>query len=377
MARAWIERRERAKGSSYRVRVEDHAGRTRTIGTWRLRREADAELVKAQAELARGAWVDLSQAKTVTFAQWVERYEAEAHHRRPTTIARDTAVLRRWWLPALGKHRLATIEPADIRAVVDEMRRAGLAPATIRTHAGVVRGVLSAAVSADVLARSPYRGVKLPGADHDEPRFLAAEELHRLAAAMPERYRAMPWIAAGAGLRWSEVVALRRQDVNVEAATVVVGRTLHEVEGRLVAEDRTKTRGSRATLPLPGIVVERLAEHLALDPGAEPSAPLFTAPRGGPVREANFRTRTWAKAVEEAKLDGLTFHQLRHSLAGWLIAAGAHPQVVKARMRHSSIRVTFDVYGHLFPALGEEATAALDATLRSHSAPIPPPPAQE
>ena len=52
-----------------------------------------------------------------------------------------------------------------------------------------------------------------------------------------------------------------------------------------------------------------------------------------------------------------------------LIAGGAHPLLVRERMRHSSIRVTMDRYGHLFPALGDEATQALDATLRSHPGP--------
>ena len=73
----------------------------------------------------------------------------------------------------------------------------------------------------------------------------------------------------------------------------------------------------------------------------------------------------WPKAIRAAGLEGFTFHGLRHTLAGLLIAQGAHPKVIQERMRHSSIRVTFDVYGHLLPSMDSRVTAALDDALRA------------
>ena len=90
---------------------------------------------------------------------------------------------------------------------------------------------------------------------------------------------------------------------------------------------------------------------------------MFVAPEGGPLRVGNFRRRIWEPAVERAKLDGLTFHGLRHTAVGLMIEAGAHIEVIKQRMGHSSIRVTSDVYGSLLPSVDEGVTRNLDTLL--------------
>jgi integrase len=77
------------------------------------------------------------------------------------------------------------------------------------------------------------------------------------------------------------------------------------------------------------------------------------------MRVANFRNRVWRPAVRTAGLDGLTFHGLRHSAAGLMIEVGAHVEVIKQRLGHSSIQVTSDVYGSILPAVDDGVTAAI------------------
>ena len=78
---------------------------------------------------------------------------------------------------------------------------------------------------------------------------------------------------------------------------------------------------------------------------------MFTSPDGAPLRNGNFRRRIWYPAVEQAGLpDGLRIHDLRHTCASLLIAAGANPKVVQVHLGHSSITVTMDRYTHLFPS---------------------------
>jgi integrase len=74
--------------------------------------------------------------------------------------------------------------------------------------------------------------------------------------------------------------------------------------------------------------------------------------------------RHFKPAVEAAKgvPDGLRFHDLRHSCAALLIANGRHLEEVKDYLGHSSIRVTSDRYGHLFPKARAELADSLDAT---------------
>ena len=86
---------------------------------------------------------------------------------------------------------------------------------------------------------------------------------------------------------------------------------------------------------------------------------MFTADRGGVVHDGNFRWRIWSKAVEDAKLGKKPrIHDLRHSHASWLIAAGVPLPVIQRRMGHESIQTTVDVYGHLAPDALEIAARA-------------------
>jgi hypothetical protein len=108
-----------------------------------------------------------------------------------------------------------------------------------------------------------------------------------------------------------------------------------------------------------------IGEHIGQYP---PSRGLvFTAARGGPINHRNFSRRHYRKAVAQADgvPDALRFHDLRHTCAAFLIAEGRHMEEVKDYRGHSSIRVTSDRYGHLFPAAREAIADALDARFRS------------
>jgi integrase len=302
----------------------------------------------------------------MTFGEWVKLHQATAaHSKRATTHARDEAVLRRHFLPHLEHRSLASIAPADVQGIVNTMS-AVLAPTTVRTNYGVVQTVFRSAVNADVIGRSPCRGIKLPANERRrEIYFLTADELERLAQAMPMEYAPMVYLAGVLGLRWSEVIALRVGRVNMLRRTVEIVETFAEVHG-LIVEAPVKTPAARRTIEMPPFVAERLADHMARFglTAADETALLFTAPDGGPLLRSNFRTRVWYPGRKRARLDGLTFHHLRHSAVGYLIDAGAHPAVMQRRIGHSSIRVTLDVYGHVLLATDQAATAHLEEMFR-------------
>ena len=123
-------------------------------------------------------------------------------------------------------------------------------------------------------------------------------------------------------------------------------RGLVEVSGRLHVEE-PKTSASRRTVAIPAWLGEELAFHLA----GHDTQYVFTAPRGGPLRRSGFRFRVWVPATVRADLEGLRFHDLRHTHAAWLVGAGEHPKVIQARLGHASISTTLDRYGHLMDGL--------------------------
>jgi integrase len=115
---------------------------------------------------------------------------------------------------------------------------------------------------------------------------------------------------------------------------------------------------------LPGFLCQQLGAHLADRPHG-PADLVFTAPTAGPLQHRTFYRRHFRRAVGAAGLpEALRFHDLRHTAAALLTAQGAHPRAIMERLGHSSITISLNVYGHLFPNLDEALTDGLEATFR-------------
>jgi integrase len=275
-------------------------------------------------------------------------------------MARDKAVLNHWFVPALGRRAIGSITPHDVRTIVKAMTKAGLAPRTVSTNYGVLRGAMSAAVDAQLIAVNPCRGVKLPEVPKVAKPVALVSEVHRLADAVPDDYR--PAIYLGSlGLREAEVFGLKVKAIDFLRKTVTIEETINEVNGQLVVGDG-KTRSSVRTISLPDFIVSVLADHLQRTSRVKPDDYVLQAPDGGPVRANNFRRRVYRPAIEKAGLDsGLTFHRLRHSAGHHMRETGEPLEVIQKRLGHASIRTTADVYGSLPVAVDKAASDRLNA----------------
>ena len=191
-----------------------------------------------------------------------------------------------------------------------------------------------------------------------EMRFLTAEQVRLIADAMQEPYDTLVYVLAYGGVRWGEACALRRGRCELLRSRLHVAESLSEIRGGFDFGP-TKTY-QRRTVVLPGFLRDRLAEHLAHHVEADPEALVFTEPRGGPLRRKAFSANHWKPALESAGIEDLRVHDLRHTCASLLIATGANPKAVQAHLGHSSIQVTFDRYGHLFPSDQEALAEQMD-----------------
>jgi integrase len=288
-------------------------------------------------------------------------------------VAFQVHVLPRW-----GEVPLAEVTRADTLAWGQDLAAANLAVRTQRYAVGTLQRVLRFAVEAGALPASPIERLRLATPRPAEVRPVTAEEVEDLANAIewPEhapagnragqpkhrQHRPDPalWVRLGAycGLRAGEVLALRRESVDLERRVLIVDRSVSDVAGQL-AVGPTKTGRSRA-VPIPEVLVPDLLDHLTRRTGLEPGALLFTSEAGGFVSHALWYRRHFKPAVSRAGLpDGLRYHDLRHTYASLLIAEGAHPRAIMERLGHSSIQVTLGTYGHLFPTLDEALTSRL------------------
>ena len=113
-----------------------------------------------------------------------------------------------------------------------------------------------------------------------------------------------------------------------------------------------------------------LAEHLAefAEPG--PEGLVFPAPKGGYLRRSNFRRRWWVRATRAAGVEGLRFHDLRHSAATLAVAAGANTRELMERMGHTSPQVALR-YQHVMAGRDQAIAAALDELIQA-AANLPP-----
>jgi integrase len=142
-----------------------------------------------------------------------------------------------------------------------------------------LRAALNAAVNAELLARSPARAIKLPQTPKTDVVTLHPDELHRLAAALPDRWQPMVYVAGACGLRFSEVAGLRVGRVDVAHFRLQVVETAPQVGGDRV---EPKTAAGRRTVPLPGLIAEVLDQHLRrYGLAGEADALVFSAARGG------------------------------------------------------------------------------------------------
>jgi integrase len=111
---------------------------------------------------------------------------------------------------------------------------------------------------------------------------------------------------------------------------------------------------------VPPFLCDLLDKHLARQPASDF---VFTSIEGALLRRSNFARNHFKPALKAAKVDpGVRFHDLRHTCAALMIESGAHPKEIQARLGHSSIKTTLDLYAHLMPSLGAHLNDALEAT---------------
>lgn len=316
----------------------------------------------------RGDWIDPALSRTPFgefAASWFETKADLAAATKDNVRGR----LRKHILPFFEDMEIGSIRATQVRAWVAQLTASGLAPTTVNATYRTCSQIFEQAVVDDLLGRSPCVGVQLPSERRSERiHFLEPAQVDQLAAGVTERFATLIYAAAYTGMRAGELAALRVSRVNLLAREIDVSESMSEVGGKLVPGP-TKT-GKRRTIGVPTFLCEMLGAHIGQYPSTD--GWVFTMAEGGPIRQRNFYRRHFKSAVGRSGLpEDLRFHDLRHTCAALLIANGRHIEEVKEHLGHSSIRVTSDRYGHLFPKARQALADGLDATFREASAKPP------
>jgi len=357
---ASIRKRSEKDGGGYQVRYlgADGRGHAKTF-----KRSVDALRFSRSVEtdISRGQWLD-PQLGRVTFGEFSGEWcAANLGRLKPSTSAGYESLLRTHLEPFFGPLPLQGIRRQDVERFLSERLASGLSPARTGQCLRLLKLIMNSAVDNGHVANSPAAGVRAPRSPKREMRFLSPGEIARLGAATPPEYQCLVNVLAYTGIRWGEATALRWGRVDLIRRRLEVRESASEVGGQLHFGLSTKTDQARS-VPLPGFLADLLASQLS---GREPDDLVFTTLTGRPLRNANFRAAVWLPALERAGLPTIRIHDLRHSCASMLIAAGHSPKSVQLHLGHSSIAITLDTYTHLFPDEQDRVGASLDALWRA------------
>lgn len=361
---------------------------TRRLKSFRLKKEADAFASTAAVEVREG--VHVADRETVTVAKagqlWIATVEAAGRER--TTIDSYQMHLDKHIAPFIGGMRLSQLTVPAVREFEDRLRAEGRSQATIRKVLVSLGSLIADAQERGLCRSNPVRDIRgrRKGTERRQEKrhrgrlkvgvdIPTRDEVKALVAALEGRWRPLILTAIFTGVRASELRGLRWIDVDVDRREINV----RQRADRFNTIGKPKSISGERVVPVPPIVVNALKEWKLACPKGEGDRLDLVFPNGrGKVEQLNNIVRRGlqpalvaagvtvdteevdegGRPVLAAKYPGL--HALRHFYASWCInrqedgGLGLPPKVVQERLGHSSIVMTMDVYGHLFPR-GDDA----------------------
>ncbi len=362
------------RGKRFRARWVDDDGRLKTA-LFKLKADAERHEANQRADVHRGTYVDARRGK-VTVREYAERHRAEQLLRESTAVRMEGS-FRLHVYPLLGDLQMGAVRQSHIRNWVKD-RSAVLAPTTLRLIFTNLNTLFLAAVLDKARGDNPCAGVRLPEIEHEEMVIPTPDQVHAVADALPLRYRALPYLVAGTGLRPGEALGLELEHAAFLPREIRVAQQLITIAGRAPFLTRVKTKTSKRTAEMPAIVSVALAEHIRLfppqavevDDDTDPRKPvrrmatlLFPNEDGRPVHRSNW-SRIFGPAVRSIGLPkGTGLHALRHYFASLLIENGASVKTVQMALGHATPTITLNTYVHLWPDVVDRTRSLVDAAL--------------
>jgi integrase len=365
------------KGETKQAWVVDYVDQhgDRHLKTFERKRDADAHHVVVSTSVRAGTHTADSKSITVSEAAklWLASCEAVGLERTSLDSYSQSVELR--IVPVLGAVRLSQLTVPLVRGFEDRLVADGCAPAMVRRTRNLLGALIADAQERGLVAQNVVRSLRTSRHSKDasgerrRKRKLKVgvdiptpDEIRAIIASFPgldeaTRFRPLLLTAIFTGLRASELRGLRWIDVDLKRGELHV----HQRADRYGKIGRPKSEAGERTVPLPPMLVSVLREHKLACPKGELGL-VFPNSKGriehrAIIVERGFHPAQIAAGVVNgkggAKYPGL--HALRHFYASWCINRKVDGglelplKVVQARLGHSSIQMTADTYGHLFP----------------------------
>jgi len=345
--------------------------RQRKYLSGKTRREVQLKLTAALRDHQQGLPLAPERQTLEQFlTHWLE--DTARPSGRPRVFIRYRELLTLHVIPVLGKRPLVKLTPQELNTLYGQKVAAGLSPQTVTHLHRVLHRALRDAVRWNLTPRNVCDLVDPPRVPRRREQWLDVDQARRLlAAAAGDPLEALFVLALTTGMRQSELLGLKWEDVDLANGTLRVRRALQRVPGQGFVETEPKSATSRRQIALTPLGLAALKRHraqqneqrLAAGPAWENHELVFCNGVGRPIEHTNLLRRSYWPLLERAGLPRIRFHDLRHSTASLLGSLNVPAKIIQEVMGHSQISVTMDVYAHTMPGMQADAMSKLNALL--------------
>ena len=314
----------------------------------------------------------------ITVAQFLERWLAHIKTQVGASTFERYGEYVGDIIHALGSVRLAKLRPEQISemysAVLSGGRhdgRGGLSARTVRHMHAVLKQALALACVWRAISYNPAALVKPPKVQRKAVKTIDTEVTTKMLDAARGTTLFIPvLLGVLCGMRRGEICALRWRNVDLDNGQLAIVASRSRGEGGKPIEKSTKT-GRGRLIALPILADNELRRHraqqaeelLRIGVALTDEHHVHAKADGSPIHPTTL-TLLFKRFMRDHKLPAIRLHDLRHSHATHLLAAGVHPKITQERLGHSSIAVTMDTYSHAMPNMQADAVAKIDAVLR-------------
>ena len=311
-----------------------HEGKERRFGSFKNKTEARDFYEKAKQEQKQGRFFPEryhhggKEAASAVIASYLLTLPTSG--KKPTTIAVEK-YYGQWWTDRLTGKALSAVTQTMLEQAIADLATKPYTPQTIVHYMKFLRHVFRWVIGKGLIEKNPFATVKLPRVRPGKTRFLSIEEEARLCEAIGQPYDAWIRLAILTGLRKSEQFGLRWADIDLERGLITLPHT------------------KSGTVQYVHLMAETKQILGSLIPG---NTSVWVFPSENPethLDHHNFYARVYQLALEDAKLEGVTWHTLRHTFASRLAMNGQAPSTIAALLRHSGTDLVAR-YAHLSPA---------------------------
>ncbi|MGW7420374.1 tyrosine-type recombinase/integrase [Streptomyces sp. NPDC054813] len=324
--------------------------------TFRTKRDADDWLADMQSQLRQGDWRDPDAGK-VAFGDYAAAWVKE-RPLAPRTAEPYASLLRIHLAPTFGSMAIADITPAAVRTWRRARLDDGVGPSTVAKAYALLRTIMGTAVEDDLIRRNPCQ-IKNGGTVVTPERPTASiPEVFAVADRIQPCYKALVLLAAFCGLRWGELVALHRSDIDLEHGMIRVRGAISELTSGKRVYKAPKSAAGKRLVAVPASVLPFVVTHMNVYAESSTAGRVFVGAKKATPRRNHFN-RLWHKACAEAGVEGLRFHDLRHTGNTPASRTNASTKELMTRLGHSTARAAL-IYQHADYEREREIAGAVD-----------------